>query len=83
MTDDYGSRYSSAYPFPLITSSNHLDSGKITGVIGPEDATDEDWFKVDLQKGATYEFRLTGGPQAYDLNDAILRWKSKSGLSTI
>ena len=83
MLDDFGSRYSSAYPFPLITSSNHLDSGKITGVIGPEDTTDEDWFKVDLQKGATYEFRLTGGPQVYDLNDAILRWKSKSGLSTI
>ena len=78
MTDDYGSRYSSAYPFPLLANSNRLYSGSLNGVIGPDDTTDEDWFKVFLQKGATYEFKLTGGSEIYDLNDGILRWKSKS-----
>ena len=78
MTDDYGSRYSSAYPFPLLANSSRLYSGSLNGVIGPDDTTDEDWFKVFLQKGATYEFKLTGGSEVYDLNDGVLRWKNQS-----
>ena len=74
MADDYGSRSSSAYQFPLSAKSNGLYSGSLSGVIGPDDTSDEDWFKVRLLKGATYEFRLTGGDELYDLNSAKTSW---------
>ena len=83
MTDDYGSRYSSAYPFPLLANSSRLYSGSLSGFIGPEDTSDEDWFKVRLLKGAKYEFKLTGGDEVYDLNDANVYWYKPSGTSFI
>ena len=83
MSDDYGSRYSSAYPFPLSANSSRLYSGSLSGFIGPDDTSDEDWFKLRLLKGATYEFKLTGGDEVYDLNDAIIRWYKPSGTSLI
>ena len=70
MTDDYGSRYTSAYTFPLTANGNRLYSGLLNGIIGPDDPSDEDWFKVRLLKGAAYQFSLTGGDEIYDLNDA-------------
>ena len=82
MADDYGSRYSSAYPFPLSANSSRLYSGSLSGSIGPEDTSDEDWFKVRLLKGATYEFKLTGGDEVYDLNDANVYWYKPSGTSS-
>lgn len=79
MADDYGSRYTSAYTFPLSASGQGLAYGSITGVIGPDDNADEDWFKVNLVKGATYEFKLTGGEDVLKLNDGILYFYSTDG----
>ena len=82
MSDDYGSRYTSAYPFPLTADGNRLYSGTLSGVIGPDDTSDEDWFKVRLLKGATYQFTLTGGDEIYDLNDARLYFYKPNGTNT-
>ena len=79
MADDYGSRYSSAYPFPLSANSSRLYSGSLSGFIGPEDTSDEDWFEVRLLKGAKYEFKLTGGDEVYDLNAGSLYWYNTEG----
>ena len=79
MTDDYGSRHTSAYTFSLSANSQRLYSGSLRGTIGPDDTSDEDWFKVNLLKGATYEFRPTGGNDVVDLNDATIRWYQPNG----
>ena len=82
MSDDYGSRYTSAFPFPLTASSNRLYSGTLNGAIGPDDTSDEDWFKIPMLKGAKYEIKVTGGPEVYDLNDAKITWYKPNGTST-
>ena len=79
MSDDYGSRYTSAFPFPLTASSNRLYSGSLNGTIGPDDTSDEDWFKIPMLKGAKYEIKVTGGPEVYDLNDAKLHGINQMG----
>jgi len=83
MADDYGSRYTSAYTFPLSANGQGLAYGSITGVIGPDDNADEDWFKVNLVKGATYEFRLTGGEDVLSLNSGDFDFYSTNGTSRI
>ena len=83
MADDYGSRYTSAYPFQLTASSNRLYSGSLSGSIGPDDTSDEDWFKIPMLKGATYQLQVIGGPEVYDLNDAKITWYKPNGSSTI
>ena len=83
MADDYGSRYTSAYPFPLSANSSRLYSGSLSGSIGPDDTSDEDWFKIPMLKGATYQLQVIGGPEVYDLNDAKITWYKPNGSSTI
>ena len=83
MSDDYGSRYTSAYPFPLSASSNRLYSGSLSGSIGPDDTSDEDWFKIPMLKGATYQLQVIGGPEVYDLNDAKVTLYKPNGISTL
>lgn len=83
MTDDFGSRYTSASYFGLGVNSSSLNFGSVQGVIGPEDTTDEDWFKISLIKGATYEFKLIGGKEIYDLNNGVLYFYSTNGTSQI
>ena len=56
--------------------------GSLSGIIGPDDTSDEDWFKVRLLKGATYEFTLTGGDEIYDLNDANLHLYTPKGTTS-
>lgn len=83
MPDDYGSRYSGAYLFPLLTGNNRLSTGALSGNIGPDDTSDEDWFKVRLLKGATYQFTLKGGSTVYDLNYGDLEFYNTNGTSYI
>ena len=83
MTDDFGNRYTNAHTFPLTVDGSGLASGSLQGILGPEDTSDEDWFKVRLLKGATYQFQLSGGSEVYDLNDSRITWYKPNGISTI
>ena len=74
MSDDYGSRYTSAYPFPLTANSNRLYSGSLSSAIGPDDTSDEGWFIVRLFKGEIYQFQVAGVSEVYDLNDSKITW---------
>lgn len=83
MADDFGNRYTNAHTFPLAVDGSGLASGSVEGILGPEDTSDEDWFKVRLLKGATYQFQVAGGSEVYDLNDSKITWYKPNGISTI
>ncbi|MQA39266.1 DUF4214 domain-containing protein [Rugamonas aquatica] len=77
MTDDYRSDTSTT---GLLTAG-----GSVTGNF--ETISDQDWFKISLQAGTTYLFKMTGAPDGggtmYGYSHALLELVNQAGSTQI